>query len=363
MTAALIVAGGAGERMRRTGGRWPKPLAPILGVTLLERNVQGLLRAGLRDIHVAISAAADDIEAFVRSRCQKVAEALGAKLSVITENYPLGSIGAAAFLKDRQEVLVVNADNLTTLDLRAILARHRQSEAAMTLAIHDQPFPIPFGEVQLEADRVVAYREKPTFLVPICSAISVMGRNALDCLEPGENIGLPALVNRLMANGVEVRAFQHAAPWIDVNDLGAVEQAEALITERAEEFELWADVADRRAVAVMLSGDHGVVLERDDDGVWSFPSSETEGGLNVLSAVAHLIDSRIGVQTNAPVPLALLDDVDVKRGGVKRTQVFCADVISGAISSSASWVRPEEIGTLSNIEPVVRRALALKARK
>ncbi len=52
--AGLVVAGGAGERMSRSGSTVPKPLVKIRGVTLLERNVFTLLRAGITDIHVAV---------------------------------------------------------------------------------------------------------------------------------------------------------------------------------------------------------------------------------------------------------------------------------------------------------------------
>ena len=39
----------------------------------------------------------------------------GARLEVIVEDSPLGSLGAAALCRDVDEVLVDNADNLTSL--------------------------------------------------------------------------------------------------------------------------------------------------------------------------------------------------------------------------------------------------------
>ena len=50
-----MVAGGAGERMRRSGSGVPKPLVPVRGVPLLEHNVSALLAAGVTDVHVAVS--------------------------------------------------------------------------------------------------------------------------------------------------------------------------------------------------------------------------------------------------------------------------------------------------------------------
>jgi NDP-sugar pyrophosphorylase family protein len=251
--AGLIVAGGAGERMARSGGTLPKPLIPIQGVTLLERNLCALLRAGILDLHVAVAANSESLLRVARSRCRKIAGILGANLGVIVEDIPLGSIGSAAFLQDRDAVIVVNADNLTSLDLRAVLAAHEERDAALTLAIHDFSITIPFGLVALEGDHVVAYREKPTLSMPICSAVSVLGKSALTSIQRGENIGLPALANRLLSGGANVRGFYHTALWVDVNDMAAVKRAEALVATHPDEFLLLPSPYHRRMLEEILS--------------------------------------------------------------------------------------------------------------
>lgn len=234
--AGLVMAGGAGERMRRSGSALPKPLVPVAGRPLLEWNLLALLRAGLRDIHVSVAAADGPVRDFARSRCADLARRHGADFAVIEEPRPLGSIGAAACLSGRGDVVAVNADNLTSLDLRAVLAAHRAEGAALTLAVHDEPFPIPYGQVTTEHGRVIAYREKPSLAVRVCSAVSVLGAQAVHAIAPGEAIGLPALANRLLQAGGAVHAFHHAAPWIDVNDLSARERAEALVSRFADRF-------------------------------------------------------------------------------------------------------------------------------
>ncbi len=234
--AGLIMAGGAGERMRRSGSAVPKPLVTVAGKPLLEWNLLALLQAGLRDIHVSVSAADGPVRDFARAHCADLARRHGADLAVIQETQPLGSIGAAAGLADRGDVVAVNADNLTSLDLGAILAAHRADGAALTLAVHDEPFPIPYGQVTTEHGRVVAYREKPSLAVRVCSAVSVLGTQAVQAIAPGEAIGLPALANRLLQAGAAVHAFHHAAPWIDVNDLAARERAEAVVSRFADRF-------------------------------------------------------------------------------------------------------------------------------
>ncbi len=233
-TCALVVAGGAGERMRRSGSDVAKPLVVVAGATLVEHNVRALLDAGIDDIRVAVSPLAPDVADHVRSTVAEAVAGRGARLEIIEEDPPLGSLGAAGLLRDVDEVLVVNADNVTALDLAAVVAEHRASGATMTLAVHDEPFPMPFGQIGLDGSRVVSYTEKPTYRITICSAVTVLSADALALLVPGEPIGLPAFAQRLLDRGLPIHAFRHDAPWADVNDLSVLGRAAAVLAETEE---------------------------------------------------------------------------------------------------------------------------------
>jgi mannose-1-phosphate guanylyltransferase/phosphomannomutase len=208
-------------------------------VPLLERNLVALLSAGVREIAVAVPASIPEIERFVLSRARALARAAGAELTCLREERPLGTAGAVAALRDRDApVLVVHADNLTGIELRAIVRFHLQSDAVMTVALHEEPFVMPFGELRTgPGDRVAAYVEKPCFRFPIASGVSVLGPEAIRAVAPGEAIAMHALVARLLERGAPVRAYRHAAPWVDVNDWAAKERAEAMVDAHPEIFD------------------------------------------------------------------------------------------------------------------------------
>ena len=172
MTTALVMAGGRGERMRASGVTTAKPLVAVGGRTLLERNLLALL--------------------------------------------------------DRRDpdLLVVFADNLTTLDLAAIVGHHRKARAALTTAVHFEPFRIPFGEVEVRDGWVVSYTEKPEHRVLVSSGVLVLGPAAIARIPRGRPTGISWLANQLLAAGERIAAFPHQASWIDVNDMGAAERAE-----------------------------------------------------------------------------------------------------------------------------------------
>src|SRR5262249_36064159 len=142
-------------RMRVSRGAQHKALVPILGVPMLERNVVWLLARGFRNLHIAISESERTLRDFVETRCEALTRSFGARLNVIIEESPLGTIGACRICPVDGDLVVVNVDNLTSLNLKDMLESHRRNEAAMTIATHQHTFRMPFGQVRLE-DCVVA---------------------------------------------------------------------------------------------------------------------------------------------------------------------------------------------------------------
>jgi mannose-1-phosphate guanylyltransferase/phosphomannomutase len=126
----------------------------------------------------------------------------------------------------RRNALVVNVDNLCDLDLRVLAEHHLRTNAALTVATHDAFFRIPFGQIIVRNGVAEAYREKPQLPVTISSGIYLLHRTAIEQIPPNCRTDLPELVNRLIAMGERVACFQHAAPWIDINDEAALAEAE-----------------------------------------------------------------------------------------------------------------------------------------
>jgi mannose-1-phosphate guanylyltransferase/phosphomannomutase len=158
-------------------------------------------------------------------------------MTVYAEDPPLGNIGCAGRVAESERsVLAVYADNLTTLPLQAIVAHHVGERAALTLAVHEEPFQVPYGRVGVRNGRVTSYQEKPTFRVPVCSAVTVLGPAALDALPADRPTGLADLTVRLLDRGQPVAAFHHDCAWVDVNDARAVTQAEKLMHSHSAHF-------------------------------------------------------------------------------------------------------------------------------
>ncbi len=234
-TIGVIMAGGAGERMSRSGEAVPKPMVPIVGVPLVERNLLALLRAGVRRVVVVVgtNAAAEPVSAWALERGAGLATAAGGSLTVLVEPAPMGNAGALALVElgsPDDRVLLVFADNLTALDLRDLVAQHETAGADLTLAVHTESFRLPYGVVDREGDRVTGYREKPMVPVEVGSGIAVVGGRAVEAMRSTEGPhGITDLILATIAAGLRVHAVPHAAPWVDVNDASSRDRAEAMV--------------------------------------------------------------------------------------------------------------------------------------
>ena len=63
MNRALILAAGEGTRLRPLTNDKPKCMVPLLGVSLLQRQIDCLQNQGIHDIHIATGYRAEQIEA------------------------------------------------------------------------------------------------------------------------------------------------------------------------------------------------------------------------------------------------------------------------------------------------------------
>lgn len=133
----MILAAGRGTRLAPLTDRIPKPLIEVGGRTLLEWVARRLVDAGADRLIVNVHAHADRIAAELE------ALALGIELLISREvERPLetggGVLHAAPLLRRAGPFLLHNADVISEIDLRALLAAQRESGALATLAVHER---------------------------------------------------------------------------------------------------------------------------------------------------------------------------------------------------------------------------------
>jgi len=149
----LVLTAGLGTRLRPLTYVRAKAAVPVNGEALARRVARWLAACGIRDQVYNLHHQPSSITA-----CLGDGAGLGVRIRYSWEQPVLGSAGgprhALPLLTDggADRFLIVNGDTLTDVDVPALLERHRQSGAQVTMALIPNPAPDKYGGVAVCPD-------------------------------------------------------------------------------------------------------------------------------------------------------------------------------------------------------------------
>lgn len=136
----VIMAGGRGTRISELFPDIPKPLIPVDGIPVLEREVCSLASQGFRDIILTVSYLHEKIEEHFGDGSK-----WGVKIEYFVENTPLGNAGALFKLNLKEDFLLLNADAMFDVDFNRFVDFHKQHGGLVTLFTHPNSHPYDSG--------------------------------------------------------------------------------------------------------------------------------------------------------------------------------------------------------------------------
>ena len=145
----VIMAGGRGTRISELFPDIPKPLIPIDGVPVLEREICSLREQGFVDYIFTVSHMADQIIDYLGD-----GEKLGVHIEYFVENEPLGNAGALFKMRDKLDgdFLLLNADSVFDVDFNRFVEYHKQKGGLVTLFTHPNSHPYDSGLIIADKD-------------------------------------------------------------------------------------------------------------------------------------------------------------------------------------------------------------------
>ncbi len=131
---AMLLAAGFGTRLQPFTLHHPKALAMVNGQSLLERNVKYLQTQGIFEVLVNVHHFAEQIVAAI-----ELHKGWGSHITISDETDAVletggGILKAAWYFDSSPEFVVMNADMLTDMPLKAIVQEHRLQLPLATLA-------------------------------------------------------------------------------------------------------------------------------------------------------------------------------------------------------------------------------------
>ena len=139
----ILMAGGRGTRIAELFSDIPKPLIPVAGMPILEREIKSLCAQGFKDIILTVGYLADKIIAYFGDGSQ-----FGAKIDYFVEESPLGNAGALFRLREKigdEPFLLLNADAAFDVDFNRMVAFHKSHGGLVTLFTHPNSHPYDSG--------------------------------------------------------------------------------------------------------------------------------------------------------------------------------------------------------------------------
>ena len=221
-TMVVLMAGGLGKRLRPLTDGSPKPMLEIGGRPLLETILEGFVNYGFCRFCISTHYKTDMIEKHFGNGSR-----WGVNIDYLREKEQMGTVGSLSLLKEKPQkpFIVMNGDVLTKVNFHQLLNFHYQHRPAATMCVRKYDFQVPYGVVKIEKEKLMGIEEKPVHFFFVNAGIYVLEPNVLDLI-PGEtNFDMPALYQKIIQEGRDVRVYPVHEYWIDIGKRQDYEQA------------------------------------------------------------------------------------------------------------------------------------------
>lgn len=224
---AVIMAGGKGTRLAEiTKDIIPKPMVPLLGKPLLERQVECLKANGVTDIIMVIGHLGEVIREYFGDGSK-----WGVNIRYFVEEEPMGTAGALPQMGDMLEeaFILLFGDLLLDVDFGRMAAFHNEKQALATLFVHPNSHPYDSDLIQTDDDgRVVGFDSKHNdrtgywYANCVNAGLYIMERKILEHIPDKQKVDLEKEVLAPLCEQT-AKIYAYASPEY-VKDVGTVER-------------------------------------------------------------------------------------------------------------------------------------------
>ena len=158
-TVGMILCGGFGKRLRPVTEKVPKPLVEIKeDYSILDKQLFDFINAGINEVYLLAGFLHEKIEERYGSQYN------GIKINYVIEDEPLGTLNAIRLGMERlnkdQQVIIRNGDIVSDLNIKKMIEHGEKSNYDFTMFV--TKMQSPYGIVDLDGDKIISFKEKPT---------------------------------------------------------------------------------------------------------------------------------------------------------------------------------------------------------
>ncbi|MBK0401707.1 nucleotidyltransferase family protein [Adhaeribacter sp. BT258] len=210
---AIIMAGGRGERLKPLTDAVPKPMLKVGDKPIIEHNLDRLIYFGIENITISIKYLGEQLKAAFGNGEEK-----GIHIQYITEEQPLGTIGAVSMIDGfkNDHVLIMNSDLLTNIDFEDFFQTYQEQNADIAIATVPYKVDIPYAVLEVENSRIKDFKEKPSYTYYSNAGIYLIKREFLRLIPKGAHYNATDLMELLLKNGHNVVSYPILGYWLDI---------------------------------------------------------------------------------------------------------------------------------------------------
>lgn len=227
---AVVLAGGAGLRLRPLTDDIPKAMIIVAGRPLLQWIIDWLKRNGISNIVIGVAHKKEKIIGYFADGTK-----FGVKIRYSNHTVE-GGTGEGFRLAIERHVrddvfLAMNGDEMVDLTVSELVRHHQSQGGVVTIAVG--PLRSPYGLVELQGNDVVGFQEKPIIRAHYVSVgVYVMSRRVLEYLPQKGDIEKSAFP-RLASEGM-LKAYVHNGFWATVNTIKDLEDVESQLKGKSD---------------------------------------------------------------------------------------------------------------------------------
>lgn len=210
---AVIMAGGKGTRLLPLTQETPKPMLKVGNKPIISYNVERLQKYGVRNITITVNYLKEKIEEYV-DKLPKT----GNHVTCITENKPLGTIGALSLIEDwrNEYILLTNSDLLTNIDYEDFFLEFIKSGADMMVASLPYHIKVPYAILETEDNQIKAFKEKPEYTYYANTGIYLLKKELLSLIPKHSFFNATDLMERVIQENKRLYYYPMLSYWLDI---------------------------------------------------------------------------------------------------------------------------------------------------
>lgn len=218
----ILMVGGLGARLRPLTNDMPKPMLDVGNKPILHTIVENFAKHGYTDIIMCVNYKSEIIKEYFEDGSK-----FGVKIEYVLEHKRMGTAGALSLLQKRpkDDFFVMNGDLLTNVNFEYLHEYHKDSNAYASICVRKYDMQVPYGVVNVRANKVTSIEEKPMQSFFVSAGIYMFSPIVLDFIPKGVFYDMPTLFSELLKQNFAVHPFFIREYWLDIGRIDEYRRA------------------------------------------------------------------------------------------------------------------------------------------